>query len=56
MHVGSDWAKGPERKSTTGGSGETLVQNASDAYAEHRRKLSTTRSLRVQLRAWECDR
>ena len=42
VHVDSDWAKGPERKSTSGGmmmiNGtvvETLVQNASDACAEH---------------------
>ena len=42
VHVDSDWAKGPERKSTSGGmnddqrhSGEALVQNASDACAQH---------------------
>ena len=42
VHVDSDWAKGAEKKSTTGKdddhqrhSGGTLFQNASDACAEH---------------------
>ena len=41
VNVDSNWASGPERKSTSGGmmmiNGETLVQNASDACVEHGR-------------------
>ena len=34
VHVDSNWASGPERKSTCGGI-EALVQNTSDACTEH---------------------
>ena len=58
VHVDSDWAKGPERKSISGGimmingAVETLVQNASDACIEP----SITQSSRVQQRDLECSR
>ena len=62
VHVDSDWAKEPERKSTSGGmimingnGGETLVQNASDACAEHGGSRVLRKSLRVQQRDLECS-